>query len=141
MQKPKYFTLEELLKSDTGKRRGIDNFPTFEIVEHLNELALFLDGIRQAWGSGIRINSGYRSAVLNVAVGGVPTSVHKIGYAADLYPVNGKFEEFKRFIIGYLKDKRFDQCILESKAGRQWVHLGLYDNSHQQRCKIFSISA
>lgn len=139
--RPRYFTLEEFLKSDTAKKRNIDNFPTFEIVENLRELALFLDGIREAWGSGIRINSGYRSAVLNIAVGGVPTSCHKIGSAADLYPTNGKFEEFKKFIVGYLKDKNFDQCILESKAGRQWVHLGLWNNSHQQRKKIFSLSA
>lgn len=140
MQKSKFFTLEELLRSDTAKRRGIENFPSFEVVEHLNELALSLDGIREAWGSGIRVNSGYRCSVLNIAVGGVPTSVHKLGFAADIYPVNGKWEEFKRFIVEYLKDKKFDQCILESAKGRQWIHYGLYSNSHQQRCKIFSIS-
>ena len=138
--RPRYFTLEEFLKSDTAKKRGIDNYPTFEIVEHLEELAFFLDGIREAWGSGIKINSGYRSTILNIAVGGVVTSVHKIGYAADIYPTNGKFEDFKKFIVDYLKDKQFDQCIIESKAGRQWIHIGLRNNSHQQRRKVFSLS-
>jgi hypothetical protein len=31
-----------------------------------------------------------------------------------MYPVNDKFEEFKTFIVEYLKDKNFDQCIEES---------------------------
>ena len=139
MKKPQYFTLAELLTSSTARQKSIENLPSWEIIEHLNELALFLDGLRAAWGSGIHVSSGFRNEKLNAAVGGVQNSVHKIGYAADLYPTNGKFEEFKKFIKNWIKDKDFDQCIIETKGKSQWIHLGLYGNSGQQRHNIFSM--
>lgn len=37
--------------------------------------------------------------------------------AVDIWPINGKFEEFKKFIVSYLSDKNFDQCIIE-KSGK-----------------------
>ena len=70
MTKPKYFTLEEFLTSATARQKSIENMPSWEIVEHLNELALFLDGFREFWGSGIRVSSGLRVPKLNSAVGG-----------------------------------------------------------------------
>ena len=38
------------------------------------------------------------------------------GYV-DLIPVNGKMDAFKKFIIDYMKNKVFDQCIIE-KSGK-----------------------
>lgn len=141
MKKPQYFTLEEFLTSSTARQRSIENMPSFEIVEHLNELALFLDGLRKAWGSGINVSSGFRNDALNAAVGGVNNSVHKIGYAADLVPANGKFEEFKKFVKNWIKDKDYDQLIIEKNSrGKQWLHLGLYNNSGQQRHNSFSLN-
>jgi hypothetical protein len=38
-----------------------------------------------------------------------------------LYPSNGRFDEFKEFMIKYLSDKNFDQCIVEqalTKSGK-----------------------
>ena len=141
MKKPQFFTLEEFLTSSTARQRSIENMPSFEIVEHLNELALFLDGLRKAWGSGINVSSGYRNDTLNAAVGGVNNSVHKIGYAADLVPANGKFEEFKKFVKNWIKDKDYDQLIIEKNSrGKQWLHLGLYNNSGQQRHNSFSLN-
>lgn len=134
----KYFTLKEMTRSETAKKYGIDNTPSPEIVEHLNELMEFLDPLREAWGSAIKVTSGYRCPKLNSLVKGSATSVHKIGYASDLKPVNGKIEDFKTFVKNYLKDKKFDQCILEKSktTGDQWVHIGLYNNAHKQRCQI-----
>lgn len=43
-----YFTLEELTASDTAKKKKIDNTPSKEIVEHLNELIEFLNPLREA---------------------------------------------------------------------------------------------
>lgn len=137
LSEPTYFTLYELLYSDVAKRFRIDNFPSFEIVENLKELGLFLDGIREAWGDAIIVNSGYRCQLLNKIANGVSNSVHMLGYAADLIPKNGKFEEFKIFIVEYLKDKEYDQCILEYSSKSQWVHIGLYNNKGQQRKQCF----
>lgn len=135
-----YFTIKELCYSDTAEQKGIDNSPSKEIEEHLKELISFLNPIREKWESGIRVNSGYRCPELNKAVGGVDTSAHMLGYAADLYPVNGKFDDFKTFIVNYLQDKEFDQCILETSGNSEWIHLGLYNNKHQQRRQIFKLT-
>ena len=136
----KYFTLSEMCYSDTANRKGIKNTPNIEQVRNINELMIFLDGIREAWGSGIRINSGFRCEKLNSLVGGCKTSAHKCGYAADLYPCNGNFNTFKQFIVKYLKSKNYDQCIIERSGCSQWVHLGLKNSSGQQRKQCFSLN-
>lgn len=140
LRKPKHFNLEEFLTSSTARQKSIENMPSWEIVEHLLELAYFLDDLREDWGSGIRVSSGLRIEALNKAVGGVETSVHKIGYAADISPANGKYEAFVAFLKEWLKDKNFDQCIEEKKGKTRWIHIGLYNNKHQQRRQIFNIT-
>ena len=131
----KYFTLKEMTYSDTAKKYGIDNTPPAGVIVHLNELMLFLDPLREAWGSPITVTSGYRCEYLNRKVGGSSTSVHKRGWAVDLVPKNGKMREFKKFVKEYLKDKKYDQCLIEknSKTGSEWVHIGLYSNTRLQR--------
>ena len=136
----KYFYLEEFLTSSTARQKSIENIPSWEIVLRLRKLAQFLDGLREAWGSGIRVSSGFRNDALNKAVGGVPNSIHKIGYAADIYPVNGKFEEFKKFVKNWIKDKDFDQCIIEKKGNSEWIHIGLFNNNGGQRHNTFSLN-
>lgn len=137
MERSRYFRLEEFLTSSTARQKSIENIPSWEVVEHLNELALFLDGLREAWGSGIRITSGYRNETLNKAVGGVENSVHEIGYAADMVPANGKFKEFAAFVTEWAKDKVYDQLIVERSKRSSWIHLGLYNNNHKQRRMCF----
>lgn len=117
----KYFTLEEMTYSDTAKKYGIDNTPPQSVIAHLNELMEFMDGLRAAWGSPITVTSGYRSEYLNSKVGGSPTSVHKRGFACDTTPKNGRMKEYKKFVVEYLKDKSFDQALIEknSKTGTE----------------------
>lgn len=137
MRTPRYFSLEELLTSSTARQKSIENLPSWEIVEHLLELGLFLDELREAWGSGIRVSSGFRNRALNKAVGGVDNSVHQIGFAADIQPVNGKFKEFAAFVEKWLKGRDWDQAIIESNKKSRWVHIGLYNNDHKQRHMVF----
>ena len=40
-----------------------------------------------------------------------------IGYGVDLVPTNGRMDEFKQFIVDYMKTRMFDQCIIE-KSGK-----------------------
>lgn len=140
MKTPKHFDLEEFLTSSTARQKSIENMPSWEIIEHLLELGLFLDDLREAWGSGIIVSSGFRIEALNKAVGGSETSVHKLGYAADIVPANGKYEAFVRFLKEWLKDRDFDQCIEEKKGKTRWIHIGLYNNKHQQRKMFFNIT-
>ena len=135
-----YFTLAELLKSDTAKQKGIDNTPSWEVVDHLRELTeKILDPLRAAWGKPIKVSSGYRCPRLNAAVKGASTSVHMIGYAADLQ-TSGSFNKFRDFVVAWFRDTgtKFDQLLLESnkKTGAKWIHVGLRNNAGQQRGQV-----
>lgn len=138
-QGTKNFKISELEYSDTARKYKIDNTIPDELESNAKRLLEFIQDIRDKWGSGIRITSGFRGEILNKLVGGSKTSAHKKCNAVDMYPVNNKFEEFKKFIIEYLKDKNFDQCILEKSGNSQWIHFGLYNNSEKQRRQIFKI--
>lgn len=136
----KYFTIEELCQSETADKLKIDNTPSEEIIEHLTLLIdCLLDPLREAWGSAIIINSGYRCPILNKAVGGSKTSSHMSGWSVDMRPKNGKIDEFKRFVVDFIKTRFWDQCILEKSGNVEWIHLSLYNNSGKQRKMIFSI--
>ena len=135
--KTKYFTSDEMIRSSTARRLGIDNTPSEEVCEHLKELMVVLDEIRAGWCGAIHVNSGFRCEKLNTAVGGSKTSVHKIGYAADLYPWNNKIGKFIDYMLEWAKTHEFDQLILEENSrGGRWVHIGLYNNKHGQRKQI-----
>ena len=73
-----YFELEEFLVASTARQKSIENVPSWEVVQNLRSLAQLLDWLRQDWGSGIRISSGFRCEKLNKAVGGVSNSAHKL---------------------------------------------------------------
>ena len=132
----KYFTLKELCASDVATKKKIDNWPSFTIVEHLNEFTQnILEPLRIAWGSSINVNSGYRCDALNKAVGGVSTSAHRLGWAADLVPGNGKIDEFGKFTKDWLIKNRikFDQIIFETKGKTKWLHIGYRSSTGSQR--------
>ena len=140
MKKYKYFELDEFVRSDMAKKKGIDNTPTFEIVQHLDELVeKVLDPLRAAYGQPIKVSSGYRCLALNTAVGGAATSVHMLGYAADLQ-VGGSFNKFRDFTVEWFRKTgtKFDQLLLErdAKTGAKWIHIGMYNNAGQQRGQI-----
>lgn len=82
----KNFTWKEFTSSDTAKRYRIQNeITSFEVRDNI--LALVenvLQPLRDSWGHPLFINSGYRCPELNAKVGGVPTSQHVLGQAADV---------------------------------------------------------
>lgn len=137
-----YFTLGEFLRSETAVNEKIQNYPDkFEYVDHLRELKdTILNPLREDWGSGIRITSGFRCKKLNDCLyGASKTSVHQIGYAVDVVPSNGEINDFIYFCREWFKDKKFDQVIIEKSGKTKWVHIGLYSNSGEQRCKLFDM--
>lgn len=130
----KYFSIKELCHSDTAESRHIANNPPAEAQFHLRQLIeQLLDPLREEWGSAIKVNSGYRSAVLNKAVGGSSSSAHLLGYAADIVPANGEMSKFKAFVRAWLKGKAFDQYIDERGGVAEWVHLAIKNKAGLQR--------
>jgi hypothetical protein len=135
----KYFTIKELCYSDTAKKNKINNEPSEVIIEHLTEMVdNLLDPLREAWGSAIKVNSGYRCPSLNTKVGGSKGSSHMHGYAVDLRPSNRRMTEFFEFVKNYLLENNvpFDQLIDERSGGSRWVHIGYKNSKGKQRKEI-----
>lgn len=133
MKKIKYFSLSEFLNSATAKRLGIDNTPTFEVVDNLNKLADYLDVIREKVGKQILISSGFRCPVLNKAVGGVSNSQHQKGLAADL--ICADMESLEKVIR---ETGGFDQLIKEHCKGSKsfWYHVSVAPRNGKPRQQI-----
>lgn len=133
MKKIKYFSLYEFLNSATAKRLGIDNTPTFEVVDNLNKLADYLDVIREKVGKPILISSGFRCHVLNKAVGGVSNSQHQKGLAADL--ICGDMESLEKVLR---ETGGFDQLIKEHRKGSKsfWYHVSVTPRNGKPRQQI-----
>ena len=132
----KYFTIKELCASSKAVQLGIKNEPSKAALTNLESLVLnILDPLRAAWGGGIIVTSGYRSAALNKAVGGSPSSAHRYGLAADIVPADRRIGVFKAFVVKWLKDNaiNFDQYIDEVGGGSEWVHIGIKSSSGNQR--------
>lgn len=117
----KYFTIGELCKSDVAVERRIENTPDNTTIERMQALMdECLDKVREMWGKPIGVNSGYRSAELNKAVGGAKNSQHLRGEAADI-TTGSKDNNRKLFDLIVASDIPFDQLIDES--GYKWLHI------------------
>lgn len=138
----KYFTISELTYSTKAKELHIDNTPfSYSIIDNLTNLTNnLLDPIREAWDKPLIITSGYRSDALNKAVGGSKTSAHRFGLAVDVVPKEmADFDKFAAFVKEYLKDKGYDQLILEQKGGSRWLHIGYKNTEGKQRMQNLKI--
>lgn len=82
----KSFKWGEFTKSDTATRLHIQNeIVDWDVRDNIKALVEeVLQPLRDSWGGPLFINSGYRCSELNKAVGGVPTSQHCKGEAADV---------------------------------------------------------
>lgn len=128
----KYFTLDELIQSDTAKKKGIDNTPNE--IQKQNLILLIdniLDPLREAYGKPIKVNSGFRCEALNKAVGGASTSEHRNGMASDIVGTPNTKEENKK-IFNLVQELRlpFTQMIWEkgNSIGPDWVHISYNKN-------------
>lgn len=119
MKLGKYFTLEEMTRSQTAARRGLPNQPTAKQLESLKALVRnVLDPLREALGRPVNINSGFRSEAVNKAVGGSSSSQHRYGEAADIVVPGLTVEQ----VVARIRSLNlpFDQLIDEFGS---WVHV------------------
>jgi hypothetical protein len=125
------FSLHELTKSETALRMGFDNTPGEAETEALRLLAeKVLQPVRDHYGKGVKVNSGYRSPESNAAVGGSKTSDHCKGMAADIEIPGVPNAELAQWIMDNLE---YTQLILEFYTpgipDSGWVHVS-YDPSN-----------
>ena len=123
----KYFKISEFTQSHTATAHSIANVPTAEAVKNLELLVTrVLDPLREAWGSPIIVTSGYRCPELNARVGGVKTSYHLRGMAADIRPQNGFLYELYAFVERMFVDNKMSitECYIDHRKG--YIHIA-YD--------------
>lgn len=117
MELTPHFTLDELIRSQTATRAGIDNTPPDSLMSNLRYLAESLEVIRAILDRPIIVTSGYRCAALNRMIGGSENSRHIVGLAADF--VCPAFGDAKAVASEIARSgKQFDQLIYEGR----WIH-------------------
>lgn len=115
-----HFTLDELVRSQTATRHGLDNTPPGSALINLARLAEMLERIRSALGNrSIHVLSGYRSPTVNQRVGGSRSSAHMDGRAADIVVRGMTPLQVARAIKSAMT---LDQLILEFG---EWTHVGI----------------
>ena len=140
MQLSQNFSLEELTKSQTATRKGIDNTPSPTHQATLQSLCTHvLQPIRDHFSRVVTISSGYRSPELCTAIGSKITSQHAKGEAADfeIFGVSNKeVADYIHYNVNY------DQLILEywneSDPNSGWVHCSYSEgNNRRQYLKAY----
>lgn len=126
----KYFSFQEMERSDTAVRYAIDNSIPEKLKDNVARLVdNVLDPLREAWGRPLTVSSGYRCPALNRAVGGSATSHHMDGMAADITTGN-KVDNRRLFQLIINLKLPFTQLIDERDF--RWVHVS-YDPENVKR--------
>ena len=123
-----HFSLEEL----TITKTGLPNEPNEEQINQLRILCRdILEPLRyHGECAPIIVQSAFRSPAVNKLVGGVPTSQHLLGQAADIHCYYSA-ERLYSIIISLVTEGIFNvgQCILYSNS--HFVHISLPSNTHK----------
>ena len=115
MKLSEHFTLEEMLASETAKRKGIENRINAEEVNNLVNLCQkVLEPLRAHFSTSIHINSGFRCKALNEAVGGTKNSYHMKGRAVDI-PMRPGW-------LAYIRDNLPHTELINEGT---WIHVAL----------------
>ena len=140
-----HFTLGEMCKTSAKTADG--NIPSHVHIENLKRLCGWLEMLRkrynERYGEGndpIIINSGYRSPAVNKAVGGVATSNHLTGCAADIHVAG--IEQLIRYatILLDISDESqedFDELLIErSPKGSYWLHFAVRPSGNRRKVRL-----
>ena len=144
-----HFTLGELCKTSVKTKDG--NIPSHVHIENLKRVCGWLERLRQRCNQmrnekgeirngneemrneprgevPIIINSGYRSAEVNKAVGGAPGSNHLTGCAVDIRCKGIEQAIRYAFILLDISEEsqeEFDELLIEKSATSVWVHFAV----------------
>ena len=117
------FSLQELTKSDTAIRKGIDNNPNADQIEKLKRLCEnVLQPVRDQFGR-VKVTSGFRTPELCLAIGSSVNSQHAKAEAADFEVLGVDNAEVADWVY---KNLQTDQLILEyytpGEPNSGWIH-------------------
>ena len=143
-----HMTLAELCKTKTR----LSNEPNEEQIANLKRVCRWLEELRLRYNLNkkekiknkdeeepIIINSGFRSAEVNRAVGGSPTSNHLTGCAVDIRVCG--MEQLLRYAVILLdisdeSKEDFDELLLERKGPVMWLHFAVRPNDNRRKVRI-----
>ena len=121
------FTFDELIRSATAEKLGIDNLPPPEEMDNPRHLAVkILQPLRNAWQRPIIVTSGYRSPALNKALGGARNSQRLMGQAADICatdPADNK--ALFLTAVRLIQEGTLQVGQLIDEYAYQWIHISL----------------
>jgi zinc D-Ala-D-Ala carboxypeptidase len=132
-------TLDELTKSQTAERKGINNNPSPQQIENIKALAVnVLQPVRSHFDKPLIISSGFRCAQLCIEIGSKITSQH----VADNDAAAADFEipgVDNRELATWIKNElEFDQLILEFYRDNEptsgWIHCSYSSNNNRNQC-------
>lgn len=137
------FTLGEMTRSNWASANLVNNQPDMKSLNNLELLCQsILQPLRNSLGQPIRINSGYRNPVVNKGVGGVKTSAHIYGLAADITcPQFGDPVTLGEYLVTLLQRSniKWDQIIYEHLGGSKWLHVAVKHPDGRQRMQVLTI--
>ena len=123
-----HFSLEEVVKTKTG----LSNTPNVVQTDQLYKLCRdILEPVRSVYNKPLIIDSAFRSPDVNTAVGGVSTSQHLLGQAADIHsdyiPARVLYNDIRLLVDnGHF---HIGQCIYYPT--KNFVHVSLSSPRHK----------
>ena len=152
-----HFSLSEMCS--TSVVTADHNFPSQEVITNLKRLCGWMEALRtrknqyaklstplhtgRGEGEGLYINSGYRSPAVNKAVGGVATSNHLTGCAADIRCTGIEqaiVYAFHLLMISRDWKEDFDELLVEhnSRTGNYWLHFAVRPKGNRRKIKFIN---
>lgn len=135
MKLTEHFSMEELTRSETATRLGIDNSVPTELLPNIKKLAERMEMVRAILGHPIHVNSGFRCKKLNDSIpGSSKVSAHMSAMAMDFVcPGFGSPLQICKALAPH-KELVFDQLIQEGT----WVHIGFKLDDRDARGQLLT---
>jgi zinc D-Ala-D-Ala carboxypeptidase len=127
--------LEEMTKSETALRHDLENTPNEQEISAMKLLAeKVLQPVRDHFGKGVKVNSGFRNQDVNQKVGGSRNSDHTRGQACDIEIPGIPNAELAEWIKDNLE---YNQLILEfytpGVPDSGWVHVSYIPEDNKKQ--------
>lgn len=123
----KYFSLSELTRTNKNMPNVPDKVAEANLIQLVENI---LDPLRGLYGKPIKVNSGYRSKLVNAAVGGAKNSDHLFGLAADITAGN-KTENCILFQL--IRDKIPAWRQLIDEKDYTWIHISFNEKDNKKQ--------
>ena len=131
------FSLEELTRTNY---EDCPNEPNEREKANLRQLAQkVLQPLRDAWGQPLKVNSAYRSLLVNARVRGARNSYHLRGLAADIDCATDLAKAMRLALL--CRDERLPvaEVIISKRGAHYWLHVALRADD-ERKAPVFTVA-